>query len=73
MAWGEIDELIRAAEQSGGTVGVTLIASSGERFAHRGDRRFRAASTVKIPIMVELFRQIENGKQSLTKPLCATG
>ncbi len=66
MVWGEIDQRIRAAEQSGGTVGVALIASSGERFVHRSDRRFRAASTVKIPIMVELFRQIDNGKQSLT-------
>jgi beta-lactamase class A len=66
MAWDEIDQLIAAAEQSGGVVGVVLIAPSGERFAHRGDRRFRAASTVKIPIMVELFRQIERGEQSLT-------
>ena len=68
MAWSEIDQLIRAAEQSGGKVGVALTASSGERFDHRSDRRFRAASTVKIPIMVEVFRQIENGKQSLTEP-----
>ena len=67
MAWDEVDQLIGAAEQSGGTVGVTLLASSGERFAHRGDRRFRAASTVKIPVMVELFRQIDRGEQSLTK------
>src|SRR5215213_1978671 len=66
MVWDETKQLIHAAEQSGGIVGVTLIASSGERFTHRSDRRFRAASTVKIPIMVELFRQIENGKQSLT-------
>jgi beta-lactamase class A len=67
MAWGEIDQLIRAAEKSGGMVGVALIAPSGERFTHRGDRRFRAASTVKIPIMVELFRQVERGEQALTK------
>jgi beta-lactamase class A len=66
MAWDEIHQLIRAAEQSDGMVGVALIAPSGERFAHRGARRFRAASTVKIPIMVELFRQIERGEQSLT-------
>ena len=65
MTWDEIDELIGAAEESGGMVGVTVIAPSGERFAHRSDRRFRAASTVKIPIMVELFRQIERGEQSL--------
>jgi beta-lactamase class A len=67
MVWGEIDQLIRAAEKSGGMVGVALITPSGERFTHRSDRRFRAASTVKIPIMVELFRQVERGEQSLTK------
>jgi beta-lactamase class A len=67
MAWTEVDHLIHAAEQSGGTVGVSLATSSGERFAHHGDRRFRAASIVKIPVMVELFRQVERGERSLTQ------
>jgi beta-lactamase class A len=66
MAWDEVERLIHAAEQSDGMVGVTLTSSSGERFAHRGNRRFRAASTVKVPVMVELFRQVERGEQSLT-------
>jgi beta-lactamase class A len=67
MTWADVETLIQTAEESGGTVGVSLAASSGERFAHRGDRRFRAASTVKVPVMVELFRQVERGEQSLTE------
>jgi beta-lactamase class A len=68
MVWADVETLIQTAEQSGGTVGVSLAASTGERFAHRGDRRFRAASTVKIPVMVEFLRQVERGEQSLTQP-----
>jgi beta-lactamase class A len=67
MVWADVDRLIHTAEESGGTVGVSLVASTGARFAHGGDRRFRAASTVKIPIMVEFFRQVERGEQSQTQ------
>jgi beta-lactamase class A len=39
--------------------------SGGELFSHNGDRRFRAASTIKVPIMIEAYRQIEQGALSL--------
>lgn len=60
-----LEQVIADAEASGGTVGVAISASSGWTFAHNGDRRFRAASTVKIPIMIRIFRQVEAGERRL--------
>ena len=45
------------------------VLLNGEPFTHHGvDRRFRAASTVKIPIMIELYRQIDQGQPALADP-----
>ena len=63
--WGAIEALAEGAERGGGTVGVAVKAPNGEVYAYRGDRRFGAASTVKIPIMVEIYRQIDRGERSL--------
>ena len=60
-----IHECIAAAERNDVTVGVSVIMPDGERFTHNAERRFVAASTVKIPIMIELFRQIDHGKHAL--------
>lgn len=48
-----------------GTVGVSVIGPGGEQWQHLGDRLFAAASTIKIPIMIETFRQIDAGQRSL--------
>ena len=61
----KLQTAIATAEASGCTLGVTAIAPDGARFAHNGTRRFVAASTMKIPIMVELFRRIDQGRDSL--------
>lgn len=63
--WGEVEELIRKAEATGGVVGVTLVGPDGATFSHNGDRRFGAASTVKIPLMVTIYRQIDRGERTL--------
>ena len=42
-------------------VGASVLAPGGKRFSHNGGRRFVAASTVKIAILVALFRQYEAG------------
>lgn len=60
-----VAQTIARAEGMGAVVGVSVISPQGERFSHDGDRRFAAASTVKIPIMIELFRQIDAGSQCL--------
>jgi beta-lactamase class A len=63
--WTGVTDAIARAEHGGCVVGAAAIAPSGERFSHNGERRFLAASTVKIAIMIELFRQIDAGTQSL--------
>jgi beta-lactamase class A len=63
--WSAIEQIIANAEKRGGIVGATIIAPNADSFEYNGDRRFKAASTVKIPIMIEIFRQIEAGKRSL--------
>jgi beta-lactamase class A len=65
MDWSTVENLAREAEREGGRVGVAVIAPDGERFSYRGDERFVAASTVKIPLMVEIYRQIDAGRRSL--------
>ena len=46
-------------------IGVAVQAPDGERFSHRGDERFISASTIKIPIMVEIYRQVDRGNLAL--------
>lgn len=63
--WTGLEDVIVTAEATGVMLGVSVIAPSGEHFSHNGARKFVAASTVKIAIMIELFRQIDAGKRSL--------
>lgn len=64
--WNEVSAIIAAAEGSGGSIGASIVAPGGERFEHNANRRYRAASTVKIPLMIEIYRQIERGERGLT-------
>ncbi|MBA3416779.1 MAG: serine hydrolase [Chloroflexia bacterium] len=63
--WASVESLARDAERSGGVVGVAVHGASGKLFARHRDRRFRAASTVKVPILIEAYRQSERGALSL--------
>lgn len=63
--WHRVADAVARAEAAGIIAGVAVIAPSGARFAHNGDRRFVAASTVKIPIMIELFRRVDAGRDAL--------
>jgi beta-lactamase class A len=60
-----LEKTISDAEALGATVGVAIRDGGGWSFSHNGDERFRSASTVKIPIMIEIFRQIDAGQRSL--------
>jgi len=62
--WTRIVKLIERAERNGSLIGLAAITPSGEQFGYNADRRFVAASTVKIPIMVELFCQFDAGERS---------
>jgi len=58
------------ADYGGVTVAVALHdLSSGHRLAIRGDRSFHAASTMKVPVMMEVFRQAEAGAFQLDDAL----
>ena len=63
--WAEVEKIAKSAEELGGTVGVSIIGPAGETYSYNGDRKFGAASTMKIPLMIEIFRQIERGERSL--------
>ncbi len=63
--WTGVTETIARAEAGGATIGLAAVSPSGERFSHNGGRRFVAASTVKIAIMIELFRRIDAGTLTL--------
>ena len=62
--WQRVEEAVESASLQG-TVGVAIAGPNGERWQHHGDRKFMAASTAKIPIMIEIFRQIERGERAL--------
>ncbi len=53
-----------------GVVGLYVQdLASGETLSIRGGERFPSASVIKVPILVELFQQVERGPLKLTDPL----
>ena len=62
--WQRIEEAVESASLQG-TVGVAIVGPDGEGWQHHGERKFMAASTAKIPVMIEIFRQIDRGERSL--------
>lgn len=63
--WESVERAIGEAEQAGCSLGVTILAPDNAQFSYRGDDVFKSASTIKIAIMVELFRMIDRGEVSL--------
>ena len=56
----------RILEVPGATVGVAFRdLARGDTLYIGADERFHAASTMKVPVMIELFRQAERGQLSL--------
>ena len=57
-------------QKSGADVGIAFATLDGksEWFFH-ADEVFHAASTMKIPVMIELFHQVREGKLKLDDPL----
>jgi beta-lactamase class A len=43
--------------------------ATGDTLTIRGDRRFHAASTMKVPVMAEVFRQAQTGRFALDDSL----
>ncbi len=67
----EIEKLIAA---SGAEVAVayTPLQDGGAGIVIDADKTFHAASTMKVPVMIELFRQAEAGQLSLGDPITVT-
>ncbi|HVX29834.1 MAG TPA: serine hydrolase [Nitrolancea sp.] len=63
--WNYVAEVVDEVSRFG-TIGVSLIGPAGETWEHWGERKFRAASTVKIGVMVEVYRQIDAGRLTLS-------
>lgn len=57
-------ERVRAVEESrGGVLGMAVIdLTTGRVIAHRGEVTFPQASSIKIPILIELFRAARAGQ-----------
>lgn len=59
-------QLAQIAAATNGVVGIAVIdLKSGERFGVNDTLRFPQGSAIKIPILIELYRQAEQGKLSM--------
>jgi beta-lactamase class A len=57
-------------KNSGADVGIAFETLDGRlNWSSRGDDVFHAASTMKIPVMIELFHQVREGKVKLSDAL----
>ncbi|QRK06574.1 serine hydrolase [Archangium violaceum] len=61
----------RIAQVKGASVAVAFqhLGDSKDSLFLEADRSFHAASTMKVPVMIELFRQADSGKLSLDQPV----
>jgi len=67
------DRLAEIARATNGVVGVSVIdLASGERFGVNDTLVFPQGSAIKIPILVELFRQADAGTLRLDEKLAVT-
>lgn len=63
---GELERTIRTIIDGAGDVAVAYCRlSDGEQVFIKGDERFHPASTMKVPVMMEVFRQAEEGTLAL--------
>ena len=73
--WSSADSLrvqieARVARVPGAIIGVAYRdLSSGDSLDVNADDRFHAASTMKVPVMIELFRRVDEGALSLDQPI----
>lgn len=60
----------RIAEVPGATAGIAFRDLTRRDTLYIGaDERFHAASTMKVPVMIELFRRVDRGQISLSQPI----
>jgi beta-lactamase class A len=65
-----IPQIESAIQKSGADVAVAFRTLDGKiEWLYREHEPFHAASTMKIPVMIELFHQVKEGKLKLEDPL----
>jgi beta-lactamase class A len=70
---GPLDRIAARVEASGATVGLYYRdLDTGDSLAYAADRRYHAASTMKVPVMVQVFRDRDSGRLSLDDSLTVT-
>jgi beta-lactamase class A len=63
-------DILSRIQKSGADVGVAFRTLDGQiEWFSRADDVFHAASTMKIPVMIELFHQVREGRLKLDGPL----
>lgn len=73
-AQGSLQALRPALEQRiarhKGTVAVSVLdPRTGESLSIRGDEPFPSASIIKVPVLVELFQQVKDGRLRMEDPI----
>jgi beta-lactamase class A len=68
----DLERVIRASGADVAVVWRPLNPTPGEEIVINGDMRFHAASTMKVPVMIELFRQASTGRLRLDDPVLVT-
>lgn len=59
-------EVLEIASRVDGVLGVTILdPATGDRISVHGEVVFTQASAIKLPVLVELMRQVEAGEQNL--------
>lgn len=67
---GPLERVAARINASGATVGLYYRAlGSGDSLAYAADRRFHAASTMKVPVMVQVYRDRDAGRLALDDSL----
>ncbi len=67
---GPLDRIAARINASGATVSLYYRdLASGDSLAYAADRRFHAASTMKVPVMVQVYRDRDAGRLSLDDSL----
>jgi beta-lactamase class A len=67
---GAKNSVLARIEKSGADVGIAFHTLDGkDEWYSRADESFHAASTMKVPVLIELFHQVKGGKLKLSDPL----
>jgi beta-lactamase class A len=66
-------EILSSIQKSGADVGIAFRTLDGkEEWFSRADDVFHAASTMKVPVMIELFHQVKEGKLKFDDSITVT-